>query len=874
MRFYSLLLHCYPSSYRAEYGDEMRTVFAQGLAAHPPTLGWLGCAAAAVADVLPNAAAIHMDVLRTDLHHARRRLARTPWLTLGAVLILALGVGANAAVFDILRAILLRPLPYRDANRVVMVWRAPRARRASQPASNPPGGSVRPPADPRELLTSGMVADVRGASRQGFSDLAALKTWQGSLEAAFDLPLNDQTERLRGAYVTPNFFHLLGARAASGRLFDESDENDAATPVVISDALWQRDFGGDPRIVGKPITMVAGRPRARTAFIVVGVLPPAFRFTYPQETEAWAMLPWSSIASANARVVDYRLVARLAPGVSVAGASARLRATRETAPSFWVEPIHDWVVGEARGELFLLGGVAVLLLLVTCTTVASIIAVRATARRTELALRAAIGADRSRLLRQLVTEGVALSAGGAALGVAFAILCAPVIRSLIPDTMPRGDEVSLDPRVLLVVTVASTLVTLAGTFAPLRRATKTDFATTMHGTRSPLRTRGARWNWQQSVIGAQSAITTALLISAALLMASFWRLGHMPLGFDGDRVLAVEMRLLDPKYRDSTRLAAFQADVLTGIRAIPGVREAGLTSAVPFRGVDFSYQFDRATTAGQLSAAGRFVDSSYFGVMRIPLVRGRLFGRYDDGSRPHVVVISESFAREMFGAADPIGQPIDSAAAKTVIGVVRDVRYAGFDREPKPAIYFPRSQFPNELVCIVARTTLPLAAAQREVSRVIHGVDPLVPAMNTTTIDRIVERSTAGRRFYTVATIAFSGLALALTIAGLAAIVSRSVVERRRELAIRSAIGAQSSALMAAVARDGMMPVAIGCLVGVFAAEFGTKLLAAFLFQTPSRDPIATILVPVGQVAIALLAAILAGRGVLRVAPMEVLRGD
>ena len=886
MRFYSLLLHCYPPSYRAAYGDEMRAVFAQSIRAEPPRLGWLGYAAAAIADVVPNAAAVHADVLRSDLAHARRLLVRAPWVTAGAILVLATGVGANAAVFNILRGILLRPLPYRAADRVVMVWAALNVPPGSQRVVAGAGAAKPRAIDPRQILTAGMVLDIRATTTRQFTDVAALDSWQGNLEAAFDLPLSDRTERIRGAFVTPNFFQLLGVRADWGRTFGGSDEHDAASPLVISDALWRRDFGGDPRIVGRVVTLIAGRaPRAPRAFTVVGVLPPDFRFTYPQETEAWAMLPWSDMLAGPRNALVYRVVARLAPAVTMDQARAALAAVPppimpqrrgSAGPTivYWPDPIRDWVVGDVRAELLLLGGVAVLLLLVTCTTGASVIGMRAASRQGEIAIRAAIGADARRLFRQLLTEGAVLAFFGAAVGVALAIAAAPVVRSLIPDSMPRGDEVSPAGGALATTAVLATLVTLLATLAPLRRAIRVDLLPALQGMTPPKRIGVAAFNWRQRVIGAQSVVTTVLLIAAALLIASFWRLGHVPLGFDAEHVLTVEMRLLDRKYRDTTRLTAFQDELVARVRALPGVQAAGLTSAVPFRGVDFTSNLDRPGGAERVAAATRFVDSSYFDVMRMPLLRGRLFGTLDDRLHARVAVVSESFARQMFGGEDPIGQPIDVDTPKIVVGVVRDVRYAGFDRDPVPAVYIPRTQVPSELICVVARTSLPLAPAKRAVEKIVHDIDPLVPPMNVTTIDQIVESSTAGRRFYMVATLAFAAVALVLTIAGLAALVSRSVVERRRELAIRLAVGASSRQLIGLVAREGLTPAAIGCLSGVLIAAAGAKVLAKLLFHTSAYDPIATVGVPVAIVAIAGVAALLAGRSVLRVAPMNVLRGE
>ena len=707
MRLYDLLLHCYPAGYRSEYGDEMRRAFEQRLIDEPPRLGSLGRTVAALGDVLPNAAAIQAEYVGSDLRRVGRMFRGTPFVLGSGVGVLAIGVGANAAVFGVLNTILVKPLPYRDSNRVVMIWRMPSAP-VPRGLTAGVGSQTVVRVDNRRIMTATEVRSLRQDTSGALSDVAAINLWQGNLEAQFDLPLAERVERLRGALVTPNFFHLLGVRPALGHLFDSSDDGaSTTTPLVLSNALWQREFGGDPRVLGRTVTMVAGpNPRTPRTFVIVGVLQPDFRFTYPEETEAWAALPWSAIPSGGRQGLVYRAAGRLAPGVTLKQAKARLaalvspnepmpRSTLAVPPSLWPDPIADWVAADVRPELYLLGGVALLMLLVTCATVANVIFVRAAARNTEFAVRSALGANRRQLLRQLLVEGAAVAALGAALGILVAVVAGPVVHSLIPDTMPRRDDFSMNASLLLCTGAVAVVTTMLAALAPLQRATRVDLIAGLSGRSFSTPGGGTGWLSRQRILGAQAAMATTLLIFAALLMTSFWRLRHVPLGFDGERVLTVEMRLLDPKYRDSVRLASFQDKLASRLRAIPGVREVGLTSAVPFRGVDFTGAFDRPGNPQSVSAAMRFVDSSYFDVMRIRLVRGRLFGPADGPSRPPVVVISESFARSSFGDDDPIGRTIDSETPKEVIGIVRDVRYSGFDQDPRPAVYLARSQKPS-----------------------------------------------------------------------------------------------------------------------------------------------------------------------------------
>jgi predicted permease len=369
-------------------------------------------------------------------------------------------------------------------------------------------------------------------------------------------------------------------------------------------------------------------------------------------------------------------------------------------------------------------------------------------------------------------------------------------------------------------------------------------------------------------------VATALLISATLLLTSYWRLGRVPLGFDGEKVATVEMRLLGSGYREPAAVAAFQRRLIERVRAIPGVAEAGLTSAVPFRGVDFTLTPTRLGEEREYSAQGRFVDAGFFDVLRIPLRRGRLLTEADQPGSRKVAVISEAYARKVFGDADPIGQRLDYRGPVEIVGVVGDVRYVARDLEPREAIYLPRAQYPEALMCVVLRAVLPPEQVIPALRRAIHELDPRLPTMLPTTIDRIIDASVAGRRFYTASTAAFAAIALVLTIVGIAAVVARVVAERHRELAIRSALGATLGHLVSQASRDGLAAVATGVAVGLAGAYAGSVLLAQFLFQVAPRSPAAYAGVASLVVVVAGVAAWLAARRVGAMPLAATLRAD
>jgi putative ABC transport system permease protein len=483
-----------------------------------------------------------------------------------------------------------------------------------------------------------------------------------------------------------------------------------------------------------------------------------------------------------------------------------------------------------------------------------------------------------------------LSACGAALGSFIAALTGPALRAIVPASIPRGDEIGVDFWIVAFFALAAAATTMLAALAPAWRGTRFDIVKLLKQSAGGASSDRSASRWRQGLVGAQSAVSTALLLTAALLIASFWKLSHVPLGFDGDRVLTVEMRPISSKYNSvrspaptggpqgrstpSPALIALQRDLVARVRALPGVLDAGLTSAVPFRGIDMVYRLDRIGTERSLAANARFVDPGYFSVLRVPLVRGRLFTARDTLGSPQVMLVSEEYARQMFGSEDPLGKQIDFDGPVEVVGIVADMRYKSFDTDAMAAAYFPSAQHPSELTCVVARLAPSAGNLEPALRAIVKDLDPDLPAMNITTIDRILSSSVADRRFYTTATTALATLALILTVGGLIVVVSRAVVERRREMAIRAALGARSRDLIRSVMLPGMTPVVVGIGSGLAAVSISTGLLRHFLFHTSPHAPAIYAGVAMLVLAAAFTATLVPARRAATVSPSAILRAE
>jgi predicted permease len=784
-----------------------------------------------------------LDDLRQDTRVALRVFRRSPLFFATAILTLAVGIGANGAVFSILQAALLQPLPYHNPEELVMLRR--------RNSGEVPWPSMRLPG--AEAMTSSMVLGWRRDGTDQLGEVAAILTRANldvrTNESQFDLTLGDRTARLNGALVTPDFFDLLGVHAARGRLFRRADGSSSDQLIVLSDATWRREFDADPTIIGRPLTLSMGIPRAPRTFTVAGILPRNFRFTYPDGVEAWVMMRWSDVEQHSPEHIVFSAVARLRPGLTLAQARRRaaelpdrLSPGAKQPPHdrivIGLEPIRDWVVGDSCPSLRLLAAVAALLLLVTCVTVSNALLARISERQQELAVRAALGAGRPRLIRQLLTEGALLSIGGALAGTALAAALQPVLRVLLPASIPRVGEISINAYVLAFGAAMAAVTTILAAVAPAWGGTRFDAAGMLTGAITASATR-ATLRWRQGLVAAQAAIATALLISATLLLASFWQLGRVPLGFKGERVVTVEVQLLDFKYMaGGWAIRRFQDDLIARLRTIPGIAEIGLASSVPFRGFDYPGRFGRTGSDKTEMAKNRVVDEGYFKSLGIAPVRGRLLNEMDRELAPPVTVISDSYAHKVFGAENPIGQMIGPSPGMQVVGVVRDMRYAGLEQDPTPAIYIPRAQEPRPTFYIVARmeTNGSVGSTVTAIRSVVREIDRSVPVTDFMTIGQAIDASVANRRFYTVATAAFATIALLLTVVGLGVVVARVVAERRRELAIRAAMGATMSILATVATRDALAAVCLGVGIGLATAYAGSVVLAQFLFQVAPRS--------------------------------------
>ncbi len=811
-----------------------------------------------------------------DISFAGRLLLRRPGYALAAILTLALGIGANTAIFAVVRGVLLRPLPYTSPSRLVMIW------------GERKGDSVL-----RRRIATPLEVQQWRARNRSFADLAVLELWSSDPAARMDLAGEEgngsrrDSERLRGSFASSNFFDVLGVRARIGRTFSEGDTaSGAADVVVLSDGLWRRRFGADPAIVGRAIDLTVGRrDRQVRRFTVIGVLPPRFRFTYPKDTELWTPRAWREVDAAPKSAVMYTVIARLRDGMSVAQAQAEMGAVNDamerdlpdarylSSLSIVLEPVQDYAVGQLRPAMVLLISVTAFLLVIACVNVANLLLARTVERSRELSVRAALGAGRARLVRQLLAEGLVLASAGGAVGVLFAAMLQPVLRATLPSTIPRVDEIGIDGATLAWAFAIAALTSLAAGLAPswqrspnLHAALKQGGATVSGGVRAS--------RWRSVLIATQVTAVVVLLSGGGLLLHSSWNLQRVDLGFDGSRVLTMEMRLIGRKYADEQRLRLFQDMLLERVRAVPGVTQASMTSSVPFRGVDWMMSITAEGRPGRFGANEREVDPEYFSLMHIPLRAGRLFDRNDTASSARVAIVSETLARAMFPGESALGRYVDVNPRSQIVGVVGDVRHKRVDEAAAPAIYTVRAQRPSELICLVARTAPGAAGVPAAVRSAITSVDPSQPVEGITTLDQIASESIADRRFYAASTTAFSVVALLLAVAGLYGVVSRGVTERVRELGIRIVLGAGRRDVIGLVVRQGLTPVVAGLLAGTVAAFWTSRLLRAFLFEVTSVDPATFVTVPALVVVVAAVACYVPARRATRLDPIAALREE
>lgn len=863
MRLYEVLLCLYPASFRAEYGREMRAIFlkrwqqARGGSHLVLLLETLG-------DVVRNAPPLHWDILRQDLSVALRAIRRAPSLSVTVILVAALGIAATTAAFSIADHVLIKPLPFRDPARLVKIWQLP------------PGGG-------RLQVSPAHFRDWQ-AQASSFESVAAFSLHSANLVGAGE-PL-----RVDGSWASGNLFNVLGVPSLVGRpLTPEDDREAAAAAVVISERLWHARFDGDPRAVGTAI-ILNDRPR-----VIVGVMPRTFEFP-SRAVDFW--IPFQFAPTEYVYGNPYlETIARLKANVSRTQALAEmqqiaLEISRRVNPSgvrrvsARVIALRDEISPQSRLLLWCLVAAASGLLLIACTNLANLLLTRGLARRKELAVRAALGAGRHRLLRQMLTESMLLAGAGGATGVIIAAAGMPMLAGLVPTGLPIAGVPTLDGRVLVAATMATLLSAIGVGLVPSLRTARYADATALQGG-----ARGAARNTERLrsvLVAGQVCVSVALLVTSGLLLRAMLQVQSINPGFSTDRVLTLRTALPLPKYEGVARRHQFYARVLEEVRALPGVSAAAYVTGLPLamRGMIWSVSIPGRPGVGadqRTTVSLRFVTPGFFATLGIPLRMGRDIADGDTQTSPSVAVVSQSFATKHWPGESPIGRRFTGAGAvgeRTIVGVVGDVRWRGLERESEPQIYLSSRQvedgkltahIPKELV---VKSSVAPAALVPSIRAIVGRADPQQPVSDVQRLADIVDAETAPRTVQVRVLGAFAGIAFLLAGIGLHGLLAYNVSQRAREIGVRVALGAERRSILAMVLQRGLRLAFLGILGGAALALAAGRALQAVLAGVSPGD----VLTFGGAVGLAILmtvvGSLMPALRATRVDPLQVIRSE
>jgi predicted permease len=807
-------------------------------------------------------AAAHWDILKQDLRYTARTLTRARGFAATAILVTAIGVGANTAAVSVADFVLLRPLPFRAADTLVYVCEGPRE-----------GGGW----GCMNQLSPGNYRDLKTMSRS-FEEMGVFTG------GAVNLVGGAEPRRLPITRVTPEVLPVLGVRPTLGRVFDARSSDDI-NAIVIGYGLWQSQFAGNPDVLGQKVNL-DGAP-----YTIIGVMPRGFYFP-SREPQLWTFLNLRAEDFADRTNSFITAVGRLKPGVTFEQARSELSMLAEQLARQYPDTNADTGVSVYRTRdnmaprfrlmLISLGGASLCFLLLTCANLANLLLARAAAHEREFAVRAALGAGKLRMVRQLTTQSVVLTSLGGALGVFIAAATVPLFSALVPPTLPVETQPTVDMRMLGVAALFTALTAVGFGLFPALRVGRTEFAALRNGSRT---SGGRRQRLRAALVALEVAMSVVLLISAGLLIRAVWRVQSVDPGFASQNVLTLQTALPRPKYDSPVRRKEFYDRVLTGIRALPGVRGAAYITGLPMVWTGLITRVDvpgqEVRSARSRGVSHRWVTPQYFKTMGIPLRQGRDIDDADTADRPWVAVVSASFAERYWPGQDPIGKTFRHLdRTRTVVGVVGDVKVRGLERTSEPQMYLPALQVPDDIPAIfdpkdlVVRHSWQDAALLSAVRQIVRTVDPAQPISGVRPLDVVVAGETASRRAQLDVLGALAVVALLLSGIGIYGLLAYTVSQRSQEIGVRLALGADRARVGRTIFGDGMRLVAIGIVPGVLGAYASGRGMSALLFGVAPGDP-ATFAVGVGLVLIiALAGCTLPTLRAVSVTPMSALRAE
>jgi putative ABC transport system permease protein len=796
-----------------------------------------------------------METLFKDIRYGVRSLLKRPGFTAVAVITLALGIGLNSAIFSVINAVLLRPLPYDDPARLLTF-------RSNQSALD--------------------LADVQ-AQTHTFSKVG------GEVLQALDYTAGSEPIQVQNGHVTGGYFETLGVKPALGR-YITTDDDKAGGPfvVVLSHALWRRQFNGDPDIAGKTI------PLSGNVYTIIGVMPEGF-VSPGDNAESWTPVFVSNPVAAKFRGVHFlRSYGRLAPGVTVEQARGEMQlidknlgaqypAENKNRNSVLI-PLHDSIVGDSRLALLVLFAAVSLVLLIACANFANLLLARAAEREREFVIRAALGAGRWRLIRQLLTESLLISLAGGAVGVLLSIWATSLLVSLKPENLPRLQEIGVDMRVLGFTFALSCVTGIVFGLLPAWTAARGGVSEGLKESGRSSTAGGARQRLRSTFVVVELAVALILLMGAGLLIKTFWNLRSVEPGFSTERLVTMRIELPEARYKEVDTQMRFRSQMLDGVKTLPGV-QAALISELPLSGDSLNHDFlidgrPHIDPGDEPSLESRSVMGDYFKTMKIPLLTGRDFDSRDfSENAPLVGIANAEMVRQYFPNEDPIGKRIRWARNPkvewiTIVGVVGDVKHFGLDLPEQPGLYSPYSQAQpwKRWMTLVARTESDPGVMTQAIKRQIWKVDAQLPVTKVLTMQDVAATSFAARRFNMSLLALFAVLALVLAAVGIYGVMSYAVTQRTQEIGIRMALGAQTRDVMKLVLRNGLTLTLVGVVLGMGGAMALTRLMASLLFGVTPTDKLTFFAVSAVLIFVALLACFLPARRATRVDPLEALR--